>query len=154
MEASLTSDVGTDSSVAVMLSPAHEGSVAVMFGPAQANEIARKMRDELARECGEALAAPLPNHTRIARLQTIIEIYAEQLEGLEWGEPRADVEMLCDAELLGTIAPALSDGREERIRYEALPVSAILAHLIDQIDTDPRLRPTLTPLDLASRTEV
>jgi hypothetical protein len=100
--------------------------VRVMLTPAQAKDIACAIRTEIMCEFGHSLAAPVPRPENIARLRTTIDLYAEQLELLDWGEPSADIEIACPRDLFATIAQELQEGGEESVPERDVAVCAVL----------------------------
>jgi hypothetical protein len=108
--------------------------VPVMLTPAQAKDIARAIRTELVTECGGTLAAPLPRPGDIARLRTIIDLYAAQLEALDWGKPSADIEIECPTHLLETIAQEVREDGEPGVKDGDVAVCAVVAHLLTPVD--------------------
>jgi len=107
--------------------------VPVMLTPAQAKDIARAIRTELVSECGGTLADPLPGPDDIDRLRTIIDVYAEQLEAIDWGEPSAEIEIECPRHLLESIAREVQEDGEERVRDGDVAVCAVVAHLLNHV---------------------
>lgn len=110
-----------------------EAYVPVMLTPAQAKDIARAIRTEIMSEFGQALATPVPRPDDIARLRTTIDLYAEQLEMLDWGEPSSDIEIACPPELFATIAQELQEGGEEIVPERDVAVCAVVAHLLKRV---------------------
>jgi hypothetical protein len=119
--------------VSMAAQPTATACVPVMLTPAQAKDIARAISAELVSECGGTLAAPLPRPDDIARLRTIIDVYAGQLEAIDWGEPSADIEIECPSDLLETIARELEEDGEERVKDGDVAVCAVVAHLLKPV---------------------
>jgi hypothetical protein len=105
--------------------------VPVMLAPAQAKDIACAIRTEIMSELGHALAAPVPRPQDIARLRTTIDLYAQQLELLDWGEPSSDIEIACPRGLFATIAQELQEGGEESVPERDVALCAVVAHLLN-----------------------
>jgi len=113
--------------------PAGGPSVAVVLTPGQAKDIARMFRSRLVSECDGTLAAPLRGPEDIARLKMVIDAYAQQLALLEWGEPRADIEMMCPTYLLDTITQELLEDGDEKIPDDDVAVCAVVAQLLEHV---------------------
>jgi hypothetical protein len=107
--------------------------VPVMLTPAQAKDIASAIRAEIMSECGQTLTAPVPRPEDIARLRTTIDLYAEQLELLDWGKPSSAIEIVCPLDLLTTIAEELQEDGEEAVPERDLAVCAVVAHLLKRV---------------------
>ncbi len=107
--------------------------VGVTLTPAEVKVIERAIRSELAAECAEILAAPLPGREEIERIRMIIDAYAEQFETLEWGDPRSDIELDCPTSQLDTVALDLVDGGEDRRQDHRVAVCATLEHLLAEL---------------------
>jgi hypothetical protein len=107
--------------------------VSVMLTPAQAKDIAHAIRTEIMSECGQTLAAPVPCPEDIARLRTTIDLYAEQLELLDWGKPSSEIEIVCPLDLFTTIGEELQEGGEETVPERDVAVCAVVAHLLKRV---------------------
>jgi hypothetical protein len=121
MEASLTAPAE--------LSPC----VPVVLTPTQAQDVARTIRGELAFGCERTLAAPMLGREDIARLLAVIDRYAERLELLEWGQPRADIEVVCPQYLFEPIAEDLRIAGEEGIEHNEVALCAVVEHLLEYV---------------------
>jgi hypothetical protein len=122
-----------DMDVSMAAQPKARPCVRVILTPAQAKDVAHAIRNELVTECGGTLAAPLPTPDDIARLRTIIDVYAQQLEALDWGEPSAAIEIECPTDLLETIAQEVREDGEERVKDDDVAVCAVVAHLLTPV---------------------
>jgi hypothetical protein len=107
--------------------------VPVMLTPGQARDIACAIRTEILSEFGHSLAAPVPRPDDIARLRSTIDLYAEQLELLDWGEPSSNIEIECPRDLFTTIAQELQEGGEESVPERDVAVCAVVAHLLKRV---------------------
>ena len=107
--------------------------VGITLTPADVKVVECALRSELAAECAEILAAPLPGRDDIERIRTIVDAYAEQFEMLQWGDPRADIEMDCPTSQLDTVVLDLLDGGENRSEDHRVAVCAMLEHLLSDL---------------------
>lgn len=101
-------------------------AVAVMLTPAEIKEITSMLLSELATDCERALATPESSREIVGRLQSTIDCYAKQLEALEWGEPAANIEITCPADLLdATVHDLLARGEEEVLEQDVVRCAVI-----------------------------
>jgi hypothetical protein len=106
--------------------------VSIALTPADVNVIACAIRSELASTLDATLGAPLPGPEEIARIRRILDVYEQQLEELEWGEPEADIVMECPTSQLDLVASDLRDGPGNRKNSHRVAVCAIVQHLLAQ----------------------
>jgi hypothetical protein len=111
--------------------------VGITLTPADVKVVECALRSELAAECAEILAGPLPGRDEIERISTIVDAYAQQFEMLQWGDPRADIEMDCPTSQLDTVALDLLDGGEIGGEDHRVAVCAMLEHLLNELHGRP-----------------
>jgi hypothetical protein len=122
-----------DMDLSVAAQPEAGAYVPVMLTPAQAKDIACAIRTEIVSEVGLTLAGPVPCPAEIARLRTTIDVYAEQLELLDWGKPSTNIEVACPLDLFATIAEELQEGGEETVPESDVAICAVVAHLLKRV---------------------
>jgi hypothetical protein len=87
--------------------------VSIRLSPDQAGHLAGTIRLELAQQWEEASVAPVPGREDVGKVRAALELYGDELEMLEWGEPAGEVELLCPRERLALLARNLLEGGEE-----------------------------------------
>jgi hypothetical protein len=92
-----------------------DDAVAVRLTPAQAKPIAASMRIALAARLEGTWPYPLPDRADVEGLRALVNSYADELAMLEWGEPKRDVELLCQRVRLERLARELIEAGAERI---------------------------------------
>jgi hypothetical protein len=107
--------------------------VGITLTPADVNIIARAIRSQLASEWAEILAVPVPGREDILRIRTILEVYEGQIETLEGGDSRADIEMECPTAQVDAVTSDLLDRPEERNQDHRVAVCAMLQHLLSEL---------------------
>jgi hypothetical protein len=87
--------------------------VAVTLTPAQAKLIADTVRIDLATRWQEEWLSPVPCREGLERARALIDQYDDELERLEWGEPRGEVKLECERDRLAALARELLEAGEE-----------------------------------------
>jgi hypothetical protein len=108
--------------------------VGVTLTPADRNVIARALRSDVAAECQQILAAPLPDREDVVRIRALLDVYARQIETLGWGNDPADIEMGCPTYQLDTVARDLLGFAMEKSPDHRLAVCAVLEHFLRELD--------------------
>jgi hypothetical protein len=107
--------------------------VGVTLTPADRDVIAQALRTDLATECQQILAAPLPGREELARLRSLFDVYSRQIETLGGGDGPADIEMVCPTQELDTVARDLLGVAMERSSDHRLAVCAMLEHFLREL---------------------
>jgi hypothetical protein len=97
-----------------------DDAVAVRLTPAQAKPIAASMRIALAARFEGAWPYPLPDRADVEGLRALVNSYADELAMLEWGEPKRDVELLCQRVRLERLARELIEAGAEQINDQPI----------------------------------
>jgi hypothetical protein len=92
-----------------------EDRVALRLTAPQARQVADALRIEIASAWDGSWFGPLPDRKEVARLRALLEVYAEPLEMIEWGESPGDVEMRCGRWVAERVAEDLLQGGRERL---------------------------------------
>lgn len=106
--------------------------VGITLTPADRNVVAQALRTDVAAECQQVLAAPLPDREDVVRLRALLDVYARQIEALGWGNDPADIEMDCPADQLESVGdlPSLA---VDKSRDHRLAVCAVLEHFLREL---------------------
>jgi hypothetical protein len=57
--------------------------VGITLTPADRNVIAQALRSDLAAQCQQILATPLPDRDDVVRIWALLDVYASQIEALD-----------------------------------------------------------------------
>ncbi len=107
--------------------------VGITLTPADRNVIAKALRSDFAAECQQILATPLPDREDIARLRALLDVYASQIETLDWGNGSAHIEMDCPTYQLDTVARDLLSFAIDQSPDHRLAVCAVLEHFLREL---------------------
>jgi len=108
--------------------------VGITLTPADCDVIAKAVRTDFAEQCQQILGAPLPDRTDVVRIRALLDVYARQIETLEWGNGPADIEMDCPIYQLDTVARDLPSSAIETRRDHRLAVCAMVGHFLRELD--------------------
>jgi hypothetical protein len=87
--------------------------IVVTVTPAQARHIATAIRLDLATRWEQEWLHPLARREEINSARSLLDVCADELEMLRWGEPAGDVALRSERRRLGELAQNLLDGGEE-----------------------------------------
>jgi hypothetical protein len=107
--------------------------VGITLTPADRNVVAQALRTDVAAECQQILAAPLPDRGDVMRIRALLDVYARQIETLGWGNDPADIEMDCPTYQLDTVARDLLSSAIEKSPDHRLAVCAVLEHFLREL---------------------
>ena len=88
---------------------------AVTVTPMQARHIAIAIRLELAARWEQQWLHPLARREEVNTARSLLDLCADELEMLQWGEPTGDVELRSERRRLGDLAQNLLEDGEERV---------------------------------------
>ena len=93
--------------------------VAVTLSPTQAQHVAITVRIQLAYACERTLPDHLTGQVverrELRRFRSIMDLYVDELESLQWGDPTDDIRVTLRRPRLELIARELREGGEERL---------------------------------------
>jgi hypothetical protein len=112
-------------------------NVGVTLTPADRHVIAQALRSDVAAECQQVLAAPLPDREDVVRISALLDVYARQIETLGAGNDPADIEMDCPSYQLDTVARDLLSFAVENSPDHRLAVCAVLEHFLRELHGAP-----------------
>ena len=87
--------------------------IAVTVTPTQARHIATAIRLDLAARWEQEWLHPLARREEVNTARSLLDVCADELEMLQWGEPTGDVDLRSDRRRLGELAQNLLEGGEE-----------------------------------------
>jgi hypothetical protein len=87
--------------------------IVVTVTPAQARHIATAIRLDLAARWEQEWLHPQAPREEINSARSLLDVCADELEMLRWGEPAGDVALRSERRRLGELAQNLLDGGEE-----------------------------------------
>jgi hypothetical protein len=111
--------------------------VGITLTPADRNVIASALRSDVAAECQQILTAPEPDREDVLRIRALLDVYAKQIETLDWGNGPEDIEMECPAYQLDTVARDLPNFATESSRDHRLAVCAVLEQFLRELHGTP-----------------
>ena len=89
--------------------------ILVTVTPTQARHIATAIRIDLAAHWEQDWLHPLARREEVSAARSLLDVCADELEMLQWGEPTGDVDLRSDRRRLGELARNLLEGGEERV---------------------------------------
>lgn len=99
--------------------PCRGTDVAVTLSPSQAHHVAGTIRIQLAYAwegmVAGQLTGQLAGRMELCRFRSIMDLYVDELESLEWGDPVGEVEVILRTSRLEAIARELREGGEESL---------------------------------------
>jgi hypothetical protein len=107
--------------------------VGITLTPADRNVVAQALRNDVAAECHQVLAAPLPDRQDVVRIRALLDVYARQIETLGWGNDPADIEMDCPTYQLDTVARDLLNSAIETSPDHRVAVCAVVEHFLREL---------------------
>jgi hypothetical protein len=87
--------------------------IAVTVTPTQARHIATAIRLDLAARWEKEWLHPLARPEEVNMARSLLDVCADELAMLHWGEPTGDVDLRSERRRLGEIAQNLLEGGEE-----------------------------------------
>jgi hypothetical protein len=107
--------------------------VEITLTPADRNVIATALRSDFATQCQQILTAPEPDRGDALTIRALLDVYARQIETLDWGNGPADIEMECPAYQLDTVARDLPSFAAESSLDHRLAVCAVLEQFLKEL---------------------
>jgi hypothetical protein len=111
--------------------------VGITLTRADRNVITTALRSDFAAECQQILNNPLPDREDILRIRALLDVYARQIETLDWGNGPDDIEMECPAYQLDTVARDLPNFATESSPDHRLAVCAVLEQFLRELHGAP-----------------
>jgi hypothetical protein len=87
--------------------------VVVTLTPVHARHLAGALRLQLALRWETAELGPMPCREEVERARGLLDLYGEQLERLDWGEPAGEVSLRWRADAIRGLALELRQAAEE-----------------------------------------
>jgi hypothetical protein len=111
--------------------------VGITLTRADRTVIATALRSDFAAECQQILTNPLPDREDVLRIRALLDVYARQIETLDWGNGPEDIEMECPAYQLDTVARDLPNFVTESSPDHRLAVCAVLEQFLRELHGAP-----------------
>jgi hypothetical protein len=111
--------------------------VGITLTCADRNVIATALRSDFAAECQQILSAPEPEREDVLRIRALLDVYARQIETLDWGNGPEDIEMECPAYQLDTVARDLPKFARASSPDHRLAVCAVLEQFLRELHGAP-----------------
>jgi hypothetical protein len=111
--------------------------VGITLTPADRNVIATALRSDFAAECQQILSAPEPEREDVLRIRALLDVYARQIETLDWGNGPEEIEMECPTYQLDTVARDLPNFATQSSPDHRLAVCAVLEQFLRELHGAP-----------------
>ncbi len=95
--------------------------------------IANAIRSDLAAECQQILKSRLPDREDVVRIKALLDVYARQIETLDWSDGPTHLEMVCPTNQLDTVARDLPDFTPDQSLDHRLGVCALVEHFLREL---------------------
>ena len=93
--------------------PRMTGEIAVTLTPALAKHVADTIRIQLLNRWDSEWLTSLPGREEVGQARSLLDVYSEELEELEWGESAGSVQLHGSRKRLLDLAANLAEGAEE-----------------------------------------